>query len=257
MDYTGHPEADRVIVVMGSAAETIGETVAYLCGQGERVGVLQVRLFRPFPAQALLDALPASASRIAVLDRTKEPGSNGEPLFLDVVATLAEACSGGERAVLPLVTGGRYGLSSKELTPGMVAGVFAELARERPRPRFTIGIHDDVSGLSLPYDRSLDIEPPSTIRAVFFGLGSDGTVGANKNTIKILGAEENLNAQGYFVYDSKKSGSQNRVAPAVRAAADPRALPGAAGRLRRLPSLRPAGPGRRARPGGPRCDAAA
>ena len=208
VDYTGHPEADRVIVVMGSAAETIGETVAYLCGQGERVGMLQVRLYRPFPARALLDALPASAGRIAVLDRTKEPGSNGEPLFLDVVATLAEAHTGGERAVLPLVTGGRYGLSSKELTPGMVAGIFAELARERPRPRFTIGIHDDVSGLSLPYDPSLDIEPPGTIRAVFFGLGSDGTVGANKNTIKILGAEENLNAQGYFVYDSKKSGSQ-------------------------------------------------
>jgi pyruvate-ferredoxin/flavodoxin oxidoreductase len=208
VDYTGHPEAERVIVVMGSAAETIGETVACLCGQGERVGVLQVRLFRPFPAQALLDALPASAGRIAVLDRTKEPGSNGEPLFLDVVATLAEACSSGERPALPLVTGGRYGLSSKELTPGMVAGVFAELARDRPRRRFTIGIIDDVSGLSLPYDASLDIEPPGTIRAVFFGLGSDGTVGANKNTIKILGAEENLYAQGYFVYDSKKSGSQ-------------------------------------------------
>ena len=125
-----------------------------------------------------------------------------------MVAALAEAHTGGERAVLPLVTGGRYGLSSKEFTPGMVAGVFAELARERPRPRFTIGIHDDVSGPSLPYDPSLDIEPPGTIRAVFFGLGSDGTVGANKNTIKILGAEENLNAQGYFVYDSKKSGSQ-------------------------------------------------
>ncbi len=208
MDYTGHPEAERVIVVMGSAAETIQETVTYLCGQGERVGVLQVRLFRPFPARALLDALPASAGRIAVLDRTKEPGSNGEPLFLDVVAALAEAYTGGERAALPLVTGGRYGLSSKELTPGMVAGVFTELARERPRPRFTIGINDDVSGLSLPYDPSLDIEPPGTVRAVFFGLGSDGTVGANKNTIKILGAEENLNAQGYFVYDSKKSGSQ-------------------------------------------------
>src|SRR4249920_2117961 len=178
VDYTGHPEAERVIVVMGSAAETIGETVAYLCGQGERVGMLQVRLYRPFPARAVLDALPASASRIAVLDRTKEPGSNGEPLFLDVVATLAEAHTGGERAVLPLMTGGRYGLSSKELTPGMVAGIFAELARERPRPRFTIGIHDDVSGLSLPYDPSLDIEPPGTIRAVFFGLGSDGTVGA-------------------------------------------------------------------------------
>ena len=208
VDYTGHPEAERVIVVMGSAAETVSETVAHLCAQGERVGVLQVRLFRPFPARALLDALPATARRIAVLDRTKEPGSNGEPLFLDVVAALAEAHTDGERAVLPLVTGGRYGLSSKELTPGMVAGVFAELARDRPRRRFTIGITDDVSGLSLPYDPSLDIEPPGTVRAVFFGLGSDGTVGANKNTIKILGAEESLHAQGYFVYDSKKSGSQ-------------------------------------------------
>ena len=208
VDYTGHPQAERVIVVMGSAAQTIGETVAHLCGRGERVGVLQVRLYRPFPARELLDALPASVRRVAVLDRTKEPGSSGEPLFLDVATALAEAYTGGERAVLPLVTGGRYGLSSKELTPGMAAGVFAELARERPRPRFTIGIHDDVSGLSLPYDASLDIEPPGTVRAVFFGLGSDGTVGANKNTIKILGAEENLNAQGYFVYDSKKSGSQ-------------------------------------------------
>ncbi|HEY5362432.1 MAG TPA: pyruvate:ferredoxin (flavodoxin) oxidoreductase [Streptosporangiaceae bacterium] len=208
VEYAGHPEAERVIVVMGSAAQTVGETVAHLCAQGERVGVLQVRLFRPFPAQALLDALPAGAGRVAVLDRTKEPGSSGEPLFLDVVTALAEAYTGGERAVLPLVTGGRYGLSSKELTPGMVAGVFAELARERPRRRFTIGITDDVSGLSLPYDASLDIELPGTVRAVFFGLGSDGTVGANKNTIKILGAEENLHAQGYFVYDSKKSGSQ-------------------------------------------------
>src|ERR1039457_4513444 len=208
MEYTGHPEADRVIVVMGSAAQTVAETVAYLSAKGERVGVLQVRLYRPFPAQALLDALPASAGRIAVLDRTKEPGSSGEPLFLDVVAALAEAHTAGERELLPLVTGGRYGLSSKELTPGMVAGIFAELARERPRRRFTIGINDDVSGTSLPYDPALDIEPPGTVRAVFFGLGSDGTVGANKNTIKILGAEENLNAQGYFVYDSKKSGSQ-------------------------------------------------
>ena len=208
VEYTGDPQAERVIVVMGSAAQTVGETVAYLCGRGERVGVLQVRLYRPFPARELLDALPASVRRVAVLDRTKEPGSSGEPLFLDVAAALTEAYTGGERAVLPLVTGGRYGLSSKELTPGMAAGVFAELAREQPRRRFTIGITDDVSGLSLPYDPSLDIEPPGTVRAVFFGLGSDGTVGANKNTIKILGAEENLNAQGYFVYDSKKSGSQ-------------------------------------------------
>ena len=208
VDYLGHPEADRVIVVMGSAAQTVSETVSYLCGRGERVGVLQVRLFRPFPAQALLDALPATAGRVAVLDRTKEPGASGEPLFLDVVAALAEAHTGGERDLMPLVTGGRYGLSSKELTPGMVAGLFAEMSRPRPRRRFTIGITDDVSGLSLPYDPSLDIEPEGTVRAVFFGLGSDGTVGANKNTIKILGAENNLHAQGYFVYDSKKSGSQ-------------------------------------------------
>jgi pyruvate-ferredoxin/flavodoxin oxidoreductase len=208
VQYTGHPEADRVLVVMGSAAETAADTVAYLGGRGERVGVLQVRLFRPFPVRALLDALPTSASRIAVLDRTKEPGSNGEPLFLDVVAALAEAHTDGDREVMPLVIGGRYGLSSKEVTPAMIAGVFAELARERPRRRFTVGITDDVSGLSLPYEPSLDIEPPDTVRAVFFGLGSDGTVGANKNTIKILGAEEKLNAQGYFVYDSKKSGSQ-------------------------------------------------
>jgi len=207
VDYAGDPEAERVIVVMGSAAQTVADTVAHLCARGERVGVAQVRLFRPFPARELLDALPASVRRVAVLDRTKEPGSSGEPLFLDVVTGLAEATSGGQRAVLPLVTGGRYGLSSKELTPGMVAGVFAELARDQPRRRFTIGITDDVSGLSLPYDPSLDIEPPGTVRAVFFGLGSDGTVGANKNTIKILG-EESLHVQGYFVYDSKKSGSQ-------------------------------------------------
>ncbi len=208
VQYIGHPEADRVIVVMGSGAETAAETVAHLNSRGERVGVLQVTLFRPFPVRALLDALPATAGRIAVLDRTKEPGSNGEPLFLDVVAALAEAHTDGERETMPVVTGGRYGLSSKEVTPAMIAGVFAELARERPRRRFTVGITDDVSGLSLPYDRSLDIEPADTVRAVFFGLGSDGTVGANKNTIKILGAEEKLHAQGYFVYDSKKSGSQ-------------------------------------------------
>jgi len=208
IEYSGHPEADRVIVVMGSAAETVKDTVAHLCARGERAGVVQVRLYRPFPERALLDALPANVRRVAVLDRTKEPGSAGEPLFLDVSAVLAEACATGERAVLPVVTGGRYGLSSKEFTPGMAAGVFAELARDQPRRRFTIGITDDVSHLSLPYDPALDIEPPGTVRAVFFGLGSDGTVGANKNTIKILGAEEGMHAQGYFVYDSKKSGSQ-------------------------------------------------
>jgi pyruvate-ferredoxin/flavodoxin oxidoreductase len=207
VDYSGHPEADRVVVVMGSGGETVRETVTSLTARGERVGVAQVRLYRPFPARELVDALPATVRRVAVLDRTKEPGSIGEPLFLDVLAALTESAEDGER-VLPRVSGGRYGLSSKEFTPGMVAGVFDELAGERPRRRFTVGIVDDVSGTSLTYDPSLDIEPADTVRAVFFGLGADGTVGANKNTIKILGAEQHLHAQGYFVYDSKKSGSQ-------------------------------------------------
>ena len=205
-DYTGHPEAERVLVVMGSGGETVRETVAWLTARGERVGVVQVRLYRPFPAQALLDALPETVRALAVLDRTKEPGSIGEPLFLDVLAALSDAHADGERAVMPRVIGGRYGLSSKELTPGMVAGVLSELGCERPRRRFTVGITDDVSHTSLPY-ASLEIEPPETVRAVFFGLGADGTVGANKNTIKILGSEGHLHAQGYFVYDSKKSGS--------------------------------------------------
>jgi pyruvate-ferredoxin/flavodoxin oxidoreductase len=208
VEYAGHPEADRVLVVMGSGAETVAETVAALNERGERLGVVRVRLYRPFPAEALLAALPATVRRIGVLDRTKEPGSMGEPLYLDVVAALSEAHADGEREVMPRVSGGRYGLSSKEFTPAMVAGVFAELGRERPRRRFTIGIDDDVSGTSLDYDPSLDIEPTDTVRAVFYGLGADGTVGANKNTIKILGSEEHLNAQGYFVYDSKKSGGQ-------------------------------------------------
>jgi pyruvate-ferredoxin/flavodoxin oxidoreductase len=208
VEYTGHPEADRVLVLMGSGAQTAAETVAHLTARGERVGAAAVRLFHPFPAEALLAALPASTRAVAVLDRTKEPGSLGEPLFLDVLAALAEARAAGVREVMPAVIGGRYGLSSKEFTPGMVAGVLAELACGKPRPRFTIGITDDVSGISLPYDRGLDIEPPDTVRAVFFGLGSDGTVGANKNTIKILGADERLHGQGYFVYDSKKSGSE-------------------------------------------------
>ncbi len=208
VDYTGHPEAERVLVVMGSGGETICETVAALNERGERVGVLQVRLYRPFPAQALVAALPASVRKLAVLDRTKEPGSIGEPLFLDTVAALTESFGDGEREVMPRIVGGRYGLSSKEFTPAMVAGIFGELALERPRRRFTIGIDDDVSGTSIPFDPSLDIEPADTVRAIFFGLGSDGTVGANKNTIKILGEEPDLHAQGYFVYDSKKSGSQ-------------------------------------------------
>ena len=203
VEYSGDPNADRVLVLMGSGAQTAAETARTLNARGERVGVVQVRLYRPFPAEELLRVLPATVRAIAVLDRTKEPGSFGEPLYLDTVAALAES----DRAV-PVVIGGRYGLSSKEFTPGMVAGVFAELDRDQPRRRFTIGINDDVSGTSLPYDPELDIEPAETVRAVFFGLGSDGTVGANKNTIKILGADEGVHAQGYFVYDSKKSGSQ-------------------------------------------------
>ena len=208
VDYEGHPEAERVLVLMGSGAETVKETVAVLAERGERVGVVQVRLYRPFPTAAFLNALPETARTVGVLDRTKEPGSIGEPLYLDVVAALAGACADGVRPTMPRVSGGRYGLSSKEFTPAMVAGVFAELARERPRRRFTIGINDDVSGTSVPYDPSFDIESAETVRAVFFGLGSDGTVGANKNTIKILGSEEGTHAQAYFVYDSKKSGSQ-------------------------------------------------
>jgi pyruvate-ferredoxin/flavodoxin oxidoreductase len=207
MSYRGDPAAERVIVVMGSGAQTASETADYLAARGEKVGVVTVRLFRPFPAADLLAALPPTVRRVAVLDRTKEPGSLGEPLFLDVLGALAEAHAAGARETMPVVTGGRYGLSSKEFTPGMVAGVFAGLAAGHPKPRFTIGITDDVSGTSLDY-RDLDIEPSGTVRAVFFGLGSDGTVGANKNTIKILGADERLHAQGYFVYDSKKSGSQ-------------------------------------------------
>ena len=205
--YTGDPAAERVIVIMGSGAQTAAETARYLAGRGEKVGAVTVRLFRPFPAADLLAALPSTVRRVAVLDRTKEPGSLGEPLFLDVLGALAEAHAAGGLGAMPVVTGGRYGLSSKEFTPGMVAGIFTDLAAAHPKPRFTVGITDDVSGISLDY-AELDIEPASTVRAVFYGLGSDGTVGANKNTIKILGADRGLHAQGYFVYDSKKSGSQ-------------------------------------------------
>jgi pyruvate-ferredoxin/flavodoxin oxidoreductase len=207
VDYFGDPEAERVVVAMGSATETLRETVSWLCDRGERVGVMTVRLYRPFPAGEFIAALPRTARRIAVLDRTKEPGSFGEPLLLDVIGALSEATAGGDLAGIPLVAGGRYGLASKEFTPGMGAGVLAELARPEPRSRFTVGIVDDVSGTSISYDECLDIEAPGTFRAVFFGVGSDGTVGANKNSIKILGSE-GLYAQGYFVYDSKKSGSQ-------------------------------------------------
>ena len=209
-DYHGDPQAERVLVLMGSAGETAHETVDWLRTSGERVGVLKVRLFRPFSAAHLLAALPASTRAIAVLDRTKEPGAIGEPLYQDVVTAFAEAAGApadDAGRARPVIVGGRYGLSSKELTPAMLVGVFAELARPVPRNHFTVGIVDDVSHSSLDWDRELDIEPETVSRSVFFGLGADGTVGANKNSIKIIGDGTDAYAQGYFVYDSKKSGA--------------------------------------------------
>ena len=208
VEYYGDPEAEQVTVIMGSGAQTVRRTVEHLNAAGARLGVVQVRLYRPFPVEQILAAIPATARTVAVLDRTKEPGSGGEPLFLDVAAALGEAHATGRREQLPIVVGGRYGLSSKEFTPAMVAGIYQELALPNPRPRFTIGINDDVTLTSLSYDPRLDIEDPETVSAVFYGLGSDGTVGANKNTIKIIGEMPDTYAQGYFVYDSKKSGSR-------------------------------------------------
>ncbi|MFN8137096.1 MAG: pyruvate:ferredoxin (flavodoxin) oxidoreductase [Propionicimonas sp.] len=208
VEYYGDPEADRVVVIMGSGAQTVRSTVEYLCAHGQKVGVVQLRMYRPFPTEQVLAAIPASARVVAVMDRTKEPGAGGEPLFLDIASAIGEAHAAGRRPAMPLLVGGRYGLSSKEFTPAMVVGVFDELALPAPRPRFTVGINDDVTMLSIPYDASLDLEDPATLRAVFYGLGSDGTVGANKNSVKILGAIEGTYAQGYYVYDSKKSGSR-------------------------------------------------
>jgi pyruvate-ferredoxin/flavodoxin oxidoreductase len=209
VDYVGAPDADRVVVLMGSGAEAAQETVEALGRAGERVGVLKVRLYRPFPIDALLAALPPTVRAVAVLDRTKEPGSGGEPLYLDVVNAVSEAWASGRApfAAPPRVVGGRYGLGGKEFTPAMVKAVFDELRSLRPRNHFTIGIHDDVTGTSLSWDTTFSTEAPDTVRALFYGLGADGTVGANKNSIKIIGEETDLHAQGYFVYDSKKSGS--------------------------------------------------
>ena len=204
-DYVGAPDAERVIVLMGSGAETAEETVERLAGQGDKIGVLKVRLYRPFSVDHFIRALPSTVKAVAVLDRTKEPGSVGEPLYLDVVSALAGAAAG--RRALPRVIGGRYGLGSKEFTPAMVKAIFDELAAAEPRSGFTIGIHDDVTHSSLAYDPDFSTEDESTVRAIFYGLGADGTVGANKNSIKIIGEETDNYAQGYFVYDSKKSGS--------------------------------------------------
>ncbi len=208
-EYAGHPEAERVLVIMGSGADTAHETVEALAARGERVGVLKVRLFRPFSTPAFVKVLPPSLRAIAVLDRTKEPGSVGEPLYQDVVTALAEARVEGLTAfaVEPRVVGGRYGLSSKEFTPAMVKAVLDALTDDRPRNHFTLGIVDDVTRTSLAYDESFSTEPDDVATALFYGLGSDGTVSANKNSIKILGAETDQYVQGYFVYDSKKAGA--------------------------------------------------
>jgi pyruvate-ferredoxin/flavodoxin oxidoreductase len=207
-DYVGHPEADRVIVAMGSGAEVIHETVDWMVARGDEVGVLKVRLYRPFSVKDFVAALPPTVKTLAVLDRTKEPGSVGEPLYLDVIGALYEARAQGISHLNedPVVVGGRYGLSSKDFNAAMVRGVFDELEKEKPKNHFTVGIHDDVTHTSIDYDPELDIEPDDLVRAVFFGLGADGTVGANKNSIKIIGEETPNYAQGYFVYDSKKSG---------------------------------------------------
>jgi pyruvate-ferredoxin/flavodoxin oxidoreductase len=226
-DYVGVPDAERVIVIMGSGAETAQETVDHLNSRGEKVGLLKVHLFRPFSVKHFLKALPATVKKIAVFDRTKESGSAGEPLYLDVVNAIYESSRNTERraprltcgagpadeafegaiAAPSLIIGGRYGLSSKEFTPAMVKAVYDNLAKVDPKNHFTIGINDDVSHTSLDYDPEFSIEPESVVRAMFYGLGADGTVGANKNSIKIIGENTNNYAQGYFVYDSKKSGA--------------------------------------------------
>ncbi|MBI5443929.1 MAG: pyruvate:ferredoxin (flavodoxin) oxidoreductase [Deltaproteobacteria bacterium] len=207
-DYFGHAEAERVLVVMGSGAEVAHETAEWLVERGERVGVLKVRLYRPFSAEHFVRALPPAVRSIAVLDRTKEPGALGEPLYLDVLAALSETEPLGlwPFSRRPRVIGGRYGLSSKEFDPAMVKAVFDELAKDAPKQHFTVGIEDDVTYLSLPVDPAFDTEREDVVRAVFYGLGADGTVGANKNSIKIIGEETENYAQAYFVYDSKKSG---------------------------------------------------
>ncbi|MGZ8218244.1 2-oxoacid:acceptor oxidoreductase family protein, partial [Methylomagnum sp.] len=218
-EYYGDPNAERVAVIMGSGAYTLRQTVEWLRTHGEKVGVIHVRLCLPFAAEDFLAALPKTARTLAVLDRTKAPGATGEPLYNDVVTTLTEAYTAGNLTVLPRIIGGRYGLSSKEFNPAMAKAVLDELKKDRPKNHFTVGINDDVSHTSLDYDAGFDIEPDNVVRAMFYGLGADGTVGANKNSIKIIGESTDLYAQGYFVYDSKKSGS--RTVSHVRFGPDP------------------------------------
>ena len=207
-EYVGAPDAERVIMLMGSSIGAAEETLEHLLARGERVGMVKVRLFRPVDPNLLLAALPASVTRVAVLDRTKEPGADGEPLYKDVVTALAQGFSDGRRATMPIVVGGRYGLSSKEFTPAMVMGIFDELALDRPRNPFTVGIIDDLTHSSLPWDPAFRPDAAAGVTAcVFYGLGSDGTVSANKNSIKIIAEETPNYGQGYFEYDSKKAGA--------------------------------------------------
>ncbi len=208
-DYIGAADADRVIVMMGSGCETAEETVRHLNSQDEKTGLVKVRLYRPFSAAALLAAIPRSARVIAALDRTKEPGSAGEPLYQDVITAVSESVMNGDSrfTAMPRVTGGRYGLASKEFTPAMIKGIFDEMKRHAPKNHFTVGIRDDVTHTSIDYDSDFILEPSDTVRAVFWGLGADGTVSANKNSIKIIGEKTDNYAQGYFVYDSKKAGA--------------------------------------------------
>jgi pyruvate-ferredoxin/flavodoxin oxidoreductase len=208
-DYFGPADAERIIVVMGSAGQTVESTIDYLNAKGEKLGLVQVRLFRPFDVEGFVQALPSSVKTVAVLDRTKEAGAIGEPLYLDVRTAIGEALENGSApfAHYPKVVGGRYGIGSKDPTPAMIKAVFDNLAEAVPKNHFTVGIDDDVTHTSLPVDKSFTIEPKNVFRGMFYGLGADGTVGANKSTIKIIGGETENFAQGYFVYDSKKSGS--------------------------------------------------
>jgi len=206
-EYFGHPEAERVVIIMGSGCDVTHEYVEQAMKQGEKVGVLKVRLFRPFAISDFVRALPASVKKLAVMDRCKEPGAPADPLHLDVIAALREGREEGHTKLDPMVIGGRYGLSSKEFTPAMVKAIYDNLAQDKPKNHFTIGIMDDVSHSSLPFDASFDVEPADVTRALFYGLGADGTVGANKNSIKIIAEETPNYGQGYFVYDSKKSGA--------------------------------------------------
>lgn len=207
VDYVGAADAENVIVVMGSGAETVEEAIEYLNAHGAKLGVLKVHLYRPFPTESFLKALPKTVKTVSVLDRTKESGSLGEPLYLDVVTALSQAFSNGKLASLPKIYGGRYGLSSKEFTPAMAKAVFDNAVSAAPINGFTVGINDDLTHKSLAYDAKFDVEPDDVVRAVFFGLGADGTVGANKNSIKIIAEDAGKYGQGYFVYDSRKSGS--------------------------------------------------